>query len=103
MRLVFALLLMMLPATAHAQDEGAQPQAPIFEGLDQLADSLRNLFNEFEEDVSPFMEQLGEQLRDLDRYHPPEILPNGDIIIRRKSPEKVPAPGDQAPQDPIDI
>ena len=31
---------------------------------------------------------LGE-IEDWSDYHPPEILPNGDIIIRRKTPEEI--------------
>ncbi len=29
---------------------------------------------------------------DFTNYHPPEILPNGDIIIRRKRPDEMPSP-----------
>lgn len=31
-------------------------------------------------------QELVDQLGDLSAYHPPERLPNGDIIIRRKIP-----------------
>ena len=91
-RFLSVIVIALLPFSALAEDATEPPQAPIFEGLDELADSLRDLFNRFEQDVTPFMDQLGEQLRDLDRYHPPEVLPNGDIIIRRKRPDEAPAP-----------
>ncbi|MEM7471511.1 MAG: hypothetical protein AAF340_09190 [Pseudomonadota bacterium] len=104
MRHVIApLLLCTLPFCAMADSHAEQPQAPIFEGFEGLADSLRELFGQFEEEVTPFVDQLGDQLRDLDRYHPPEVLPNGDIIIRRKAPETTPAPETPEPESPIEI
>ena len=69
---------------------GAFPEAPF------LADSMRQLFEGFQEDVSPMMEDLAEQLKGLSQYHPPEVLPNGDIIIRRKPPEEL------TPDAPLD-
>ncbi len=38
------------------------------------------------EELGPALESLAEQLGDLNAYHPPEVLENGDIIIRRKAP-----------------
>ena len=43
---------------------------------------LRGLMDEFE----PALKELQKSLSELNAYHPPEILPNGDIIIRRKTP-----------------
>jgi len=46
---------------------------------------------------------------DIDAYHPPEMLPNGDIILRRKTPlERGPELGpesgpDAAPEGQIDL
>ena len=40
----------------------------------------------FEEEMLPFLESLGALMDDMTAYERPERLPNGDIIIRRKTP-----------------
>lgn len=70
---------------------------------------LKGMAEEFGPSMRDFMAQMGPALRglldeveDWSVYHPPEMLENGDIIIRRKPPkEDVPAtPG---PDEQIDI
>lgn len=48
----------------------------------QLEPALRNFVEEF----GPAMRELGDMIGEIDDYHAPEKLPNGDIIIRRKTP-----------------
>jgi hypothetical protein len=43
-------------------------------------------------EMEPALRDLQGALQNLDAYHPPEVLPNGDILIRRKVPLEV-APG----------
>ncbi|MDD7970522.1 hypothetical protein [Roseinatronobacter alkalisoli] len=38
------------------------------------------------EAAEPELRRLLGQLRDMVDYHPPEVLPNGDILIRRRHP-----------------
>jgi hypothetical protein len=40
----------------------------------------------FMAEMDPAIEDLQGFVEDLNAYHPPEVLPNGDIIIRRKTP-----------------
>ena len=62
-----------------------------FRGLmDEMEPALRDL----QEGMEPALRDLMEKLDDLDAYHLPEVLPNGDIIIRRKTPLD-PAPDDE--------
>ena len=81
------------------------------EGLDLINRGARMLFQEFIEQVDPalreFMQQMDpamEELRglldDINAYHPPEILPNGDIIIRRKEPLN---PNEPVPEGGIEL
>lgn len=56
------------------------------EGIDLLDEGMRLLFRGLMNEVTPAMRELEDALRDLSGYHAPEILPNGDIIIRRKQP-----------------
>ena len=51
-----------------------------------LMDELEPTFKELSDSVEPALRQLLELVEDFDAYHPPERLPNGDIIIRRKTP-----------------
>lgn len=70
---------------------------PALDGLDQIGPALRG----FAQEMGPALGDLMSEIEDWSRYHPPEILPNGDIILRRKTnPEEVPA---DPPTDPVDI
>jgi hypothetical protein len=39
--------------------------------------------------MGPALRDLMDQVGDLSAYHAPEVLPNGDIIIRRKTPQEM--------------
>lgn len=67
---------------------------PALEGLEDLAPKFRS----FAMEMGPALRDLMEEVEDWSIYHPPEKLPNGDIIIRRKTPEddsKTPEDGEQ--------
>jgi hypothetical protein len=60
------------------------------DGLTQeMEPALRDL-QDLAEDTAPFLRSLQQELADvvtdLDAYQAPEILPNGDILIRRRDP-----------------
>ena len=69
-----------------------------------LSEGARTLLRGLVGRAEPEMRDLAEALRnwnleelgpeDLGRYHLPEVLPNGDIIIRRKTPR-----GEDQPMD----
>jgi hypothetical protein len=67
-----------LPAAAQQSDSDTIEDLPR-----ELGEALGRLI----EELGPQLEALKRELRELDRYEPPELLPNGDIIIRRKRPE----------------
>ena len=92
------------PVSAHAQNKAEPDPSPMERGLrlfleglmDEMGPALERL-----QDLGPglrdFMMQMGPSLRDLMEevqdwsvYEAPEILPNGDIIIRRKPEETNP-------------
>jgi len=64
--------------------------APVYaqesEGRDLMAEALRLFMKGLMSEIEPGLEDLNSLFQDLNSYHPPEILPNGDIIIRRKTP-----------------
>ena len=96
---VLALALSVSPVVAQEEQAPALPET-----LEEFADSMRKLLEGFADDVAPLMEDLASRLEGLQSYHPPEMLPNGDIIIRRKTPsEQTPEPEPAPPGEAIDI
>jgi len=94
-----ALGLLILPAAAGSDQE--KPEAPIRE---QIEEAIRELMEQMKPALDRFLgtlEVLGE-IDSLQYYEDPEVLPNGDIIIRRRpdapplSPEEAKPPvGDE--------
>ncbi|MEN8894449.1 hypothetical protein [Planktotalea arctica] len=69
--------------------EEMEPALREMEGLsEQLEPALRG----FVQNMGPALGDLLEQVEDFSKYHAPEILPNGDIIMRRKSVEDLELP-----------
>lgn len=106
--LAATLALNLAPALAQ---EGEPQGAPgdVEEGMEMLSEGARTLLRGLIGRVEPEMQDLADALRnwnfqglgpeDLGQYHPPEVLPNGDIIIRRKAPRDA----DQPMDDKVEI
>ena len=77
-------------------ERGAQQ---FLEGLLQEMQPAWEEMRGFMEEMGPAMMDLMEEVKDWSVYEPPEILENGDIIIRRK-PEApaIPEQAEPAPQ-----
>lgn len=108
--------LLLLPPAALAQSRpGAGPEAE--ESLGVIEQGLRRLLEGFLTDMEPSLNELGERLKgyepvlrewgdligDLENYHAPERLPNGDILLRRKfsaQPPPLPNPDHLQPDPP---
>lgn len=96
-------LFVALAAPALAQEGSGS----VDEGLDLLREGARILMEsmlkemepalrDMQDDLAtalkqmePALRDLGAMLGDLRNYHAPEKLPNGDIIIRRKTPTEL--------------
>ena len=70
------------------------------------------LFGELLGRIDPYFGQLTELLGDLSGWHAPEVLPNGDILIRRRqvedlpeepSPEDAPSEDEAPVLDPLEL
>lgn len=125
MRLLTAVIVagaLALPAAAQDDPPKArslmeQGAELFFEGLRQemepALDNLRMMAEEFGPSMLSFFEEMGPALADLvdevqdwSAYEPPEMLPNGDIILRKKvrpEPEPDTGPEDLPPGDSTDI
>ncbi|MEM1432060.1 MAG: hypothetical protein AAGG09_21590 [Pseudomonadota bacterium] len=75
--------------------------------MDEIGPQLEQLKPQFEgmaDQIAPMITALLELVDEIDAYHAPEMLPNGDIILRRKDPsETQPAPLDPPSDGEIDI
>ncbi|MEM6463990.1 MAG: hypothetical protein AAF724_18945 [Pseudomonadota bacterium] len=63
-------------------------------GRDMMAEALGLFMQGFIAEMEPAIDGFQGFLQDFNAYHPPEVLPNGDIIIRRKSPVEIDDGGD---------
>lgn len=105
--ILISLLCLSTPALAQESQEddglslmerGAQmlmeglmrEMEPALDDLQGLAQEFGPALGEFVAQMGPAMRDLLEQVEDWSVYAPPEILENGDIIIRRKPPQDVP-------------
>ncbi|MBS0125208.1 hypothetical protein [Thetidibacter halocola] len=111
MKLHAAFFAACLTATPlAAQDEGDQGLSLMEEGarlffrglmsemepalreLEGMADEMRPAIEDFAREMGPALRDLMGKVEDWSLYEPPEILPNGDIIIRRKPDPAPPLP-----------
>lgn len=125
--IVMALSALLLCAAGGAgalahDPPGREDERPLFEGWPEelfdpdkfdkrrLTEEARRAVEELLALVGPLMDQLSIAIEDLPRYEAPVILPNGDILIRRKrdggpdhAPDAAPPRRDgPAPGDPDD-
>lgn len=101
--IILSLLVAIAPVavTGQGADEATPPeseQGEMGEGLSLIDKGARMLLRGLMAELEPALRDLGSAMDDLSAYHTPEILPNGDIIIRRKVP-LTPPPG----EDEVDI
>ena len=83
-RIALIAWLAAVPAFAQEAEEESQ-------GRDLMAEALRLFMQGFMAEMEPALEDLQGFVEDLNAYHAPEVLPNGDILIRRKTPEEMEA------------
>ncbi len=78
-----ALAPVGVPLLAVAQSDELDPDAP-------LSENIERMFRDLMDEVGPAIDELSETLSifgeidSLENYERPEIMPNGDIIIRRR-------------------
>lgn len=114
------MALMLAPLAAPAQEEGGGLGALLEDGargvIEGLIEDMQPAIDDLEgmlAEYGPLLRMLGKEMgpalldvfREVDsvaNYAPPEILPNGDIIMRRRpdAPDWVPPAPDAPPEDP---
>ncbi len=73
---------------------------PAMDELRGLADDMQPALRQFVDEMGPALADLLGKVDDLNAYQAPEMLPNGDIILRRKIPEPLP---DDGPSGEIEL
>lgn len=115
--IIFAMALSMAPLSASAEDGSASEGFDLLqEGtrlllrglIDEMEPAMRDFadglsdvepkLREFAESVGPALREFGGVIGDLNQYHAPERLPNGDIILRRKLPQHETPKPEQNPE-----
>ncbi|MEO8531599.1 MAG: hypothetical protein ABI459_10260 [Deltaproteobacteria bacterium] len=94
MRKFLIMIAMTLPfSAAHAESDASH-------GADLVQEGMKLLFQSFADELAPALEEIGPKLQELgpqfemlrdkigdfSAYELPEVLPNGDILIRKKQP-----------------
>jgi len=88
--------------------EGLQDElSPALREFSDLAEQAGPAMRDFLQEMGPAFAEMLNEIQDWSAYHPPEILPNGDIILRRKvpddPPETEPDVAEPAPEGQIDL
>lgn len=91
--IIMALLASTQTALAQGGDEAAG-KSEMERGFSLLEEGTRLLLEGLMAEAKPAIGELEKLLGNLNAYHPPEVLPNGDIIIRRKEPLPVDPDGE---------
>lgn len=63
-----------------------QEMEPAIDDLRQFSEEVEPGLRQFVQEMGPALGALFGKIDDFTVYHPPELLLNGDIIIRRKTP-----------------
>lgn len=106
--LLFALCIAATPAAAQDEEDGSdrlrEGWGLLSEGsrllLEGLADEMRPVMDDH---VLPFLAELSDLMDDVTLYEMPEMLPNGDIIIRRSEPLEPETGEDSVTDEPVDL
>lgn len=107
------LVSLMLTSPLMAQEEGPtlmergaqfffeglmQEMAPALDDMAKLMEQAGPALQNFVSEMGPKLLTMLEEVEDWSVYEAPEVLPNGDIIIRRKPDVPELTPEEQMPQ-----
>lgn len=98
---LFVLTLFATPLAAQDDDDGLNlmeegarlflrglmtEMEPALRQLDETAREMEPLLRDFAAEMGPALADLMGKVEDWTLYHPPEMLENGDILLRRRVP-----------------
>ncbi len=89
---LLSVILAAAPVQLAAEDSDFE------EGFGLLEKGAALMLQGLLAEIEPRLSELEKTLNEFNAYHPPEVLPNGDILIRRRTPlsepEKPPEDGE---------
>ncbi len=77
--------------------------APTLDGFTAMMDEIGPGLQGFLEEMGPKLGAVFSKVEDWSSYHPPEMLPNGDIIMRKKSPTEMPPSEDSEQSGGVEL
>ncbi|OSQ51994.1 hypothetical protein [Marivita geojedonensis] len=95
----YALAAALLATGASAEENGTslmeegaklffrglmEEMEPALRELEGLAEDIEPALRSFAEEMGPALRELMAQVEDWSAYEPPVVLPNGDILLKRK-------------------
>lgn len=92
------LVALAMAAPAAAQDDTQNntqnnTMSDFKKRFGKLSDNAQTLLEGWKEEIGPKLDEIGpalgdmiDRLGDMSAFHAPEVLENGDILIRRKQP-----------------
>ncbi len=83
MRLALTVWL-LCTAPVLAQEAGEDPAVPEGWLFEEFSEEMREALDGLLGELRPELDRLIDRLGVIGEYEAPEILPNGDILIRRK-------------------
>ena len=100
---VIPLLICLYAAPAAAQEASPVDPGDVDQGVTLLQEGAKLLLKGLISNMEPAMQDMGKAITDLQpalqdllammgdvtKYHSPELLKNGDILIRRKTPAEL--------------
>ncbi len=86
MKRTLIAMLAALALTVPAAAEDPDAKGELRDGFSLLEQGTRLMLRGLMNELEPALREMEEMIGDLSAYHPPEVLPNGDILIRRRSP-----------------
>jgi len=102
---LWVLSALTVGGAAQAEESGSslmERGAQLFlEGILKEVDPTVKDLQALLQQMGPALAELMGDIEDFSAYHPPEILPNGDIILRKKGPDVAVPPA--APEAEIDL
>ncbi|UYV39017.1 hypothetical protein N4R57_08395 [Rhodobacteraceae bacterium D3-12] len=66
-----------------------QEMEPAIDDLKKFSEEVEPGLRLFVQKMGPALHDLMGKIDDITAYHSPEVMPNGDIIIRRKTPDEI--------------
>lgn len=88
---------------ASAAPKGSDSMTDFSQEAEQMSEAAKDAIEKFAVMIEPILESFARVIEDMPRYETPEVLPNGDILIRRVQKDEETRIDDQADSTTTDL